>query len=56
MMWVAVGAGIVSVWVGLGLYCAEAFMGRHDARSRRAARGGADREHHTPIPSRRMAD
>jgi hypothetical protein len=55
MVWVAVGAGIVSVWVGLALYCAEAFMGRRDVKSRRPT-AGTEREHRTPIPSRRVAD
>ncbi len=58
MMWLAVGAGVLAVWVGLGLFCAEAFMGGQGAgRARRKASAlRIDRESHTPIPTARIAD
>lgn len=55
MTWFAVVAGIVAVWVGLGLYCAETFMGQRHAAPRRSP-AFRERERHTPIPSPRHAD
>ena len=54
MTWLAVGAGVVAVWVGLGLYCAETFMRQRHLPARRVA--AREREHHTPLPSPRHAE
>ncbi len=62
MMWLAVGAGLLAVWLGLGLYCAETFMGGHrDARvwkdsTWRDSVVGVDHASSTPIPRPRVAD
>jgi len=62
MMWLAVGAGMFAIWLGLGLYCAETFMGGHrDSRVWKDSvwkdsAAGVDRESRTPIPRPRVAD
>jgi hypothetical protein len=56
MMWLAAGAGILAVWIGLGLFCAETLMGERGSRVRRPMRARFDRESHTPIPTPRVAD
>jgi hypothetical protein len=54
MMWFAVGAGVVAMWFGLGLYSAQALMGNALPASSRRDRA---REHlrRTQLASPRVA-
>jgi hypothetical protein len=52
MVWLAVGAGVVSVWLGLALYTAQALTRKPQAASSPRARG-VECPHVAGFPPRR---
>lgn len=54
--WFAVGAGAVMIWVGLGLFCAQAMMTKRSKPRREAAGSPALRPSHTPVPRATAAE